>query len=131
MANPEKLTVTALVANAAGPQPVGDTIDTDGIVPIATEDYLGASGRLLIEVTNDDAMNGLDVTIIHGVNPPAVREGLGDLEVAVPASGTVYIGPLESARFAQVDGSLSVQFASDGGANASATVRVALLPKAV
>lgn len=131
MANPAKLTVNPLAPNSALAQPVGDTIDTDGIVPILAADHRGASGRLLIEVTNGDAVNGLDVIIVHGDNPPAAREGIGDLVVAIPASGVTYIGPLESARFMQADGSLQVGFATDGGANAAATVRVALLPKAV
>lgn len=131
MANPAKLTVNALVANGSVGQPAGDTIDTDGVVPILAADHRGASGRLLIEVTNGDAVNGLDVTIVHGDNPPAAREGIGDLVVAIPASGVTYIGPLESARFMQADGSLQVGFDSDGGANATATVRAALLPKAV
>lgn len=131
MANPASLTVNDLVANGAMAQPLGDTIDTDGTVPILAAEHGGATGRLLIEVTNGDAVNGLDVTIIHGANPPAVREGIGNLEVAIPASGVVYIGPLEGARFLQNNGTLQVGFATDGGANAAATVRVARLPKAV
>lgn len=131
MANPANLTVTDLVANAGAAQPAGNTIDTDGVVPILAADLNGATDRLIIEVTNDDAVNGLDVTVQHGDNPPAVRESLGDLVVAIAASGVTIVGPLESARFLQDDGTLQVAFASDGGANASATVRAALLPKAV
>lgn len=129
MANPANLTVTNLVANDDVAQPVGDTIDTDGTVPILNADLLGASERLIIEVTNDDAVNGLDVTILHGDNPPAVREGVGNLAVAIAASGVAIIGPLEGARFLQDDGDIDVQFATDGGANAAATVRTYLLPK--
>lgn len=131
MANPANLTVTDLVANDDVAQPVGDTIDTDGIVPILDADLGGASDRLIIEVTNDDGVNGLDVTVLHGDNPPAVREGVGSLEVAIAASDVALIGPLEAARFLQAAGDIDVQFATDGGANASATVRAYLLPKTV
>lgn len=129
MANPANLTVTQFDINAAIPQPVGDTIGTDGTVPILADDLSGATGRLLVEVTNDDAVNGLDVTVVHGDNPPAVREGIGSLETALAASGVALIGPLESARFIQSDGSLDIAFASDGGVAAAATVRTYLLPK--
>jgi len=131
MANPANLTVTELVANAASPQPAGDTIDTDGTVPILAADLKGATDRLILEVTNDDVADGLIVTVLHGDNPPAVRESLGDLTTTIASGDTVSIGPLESARFIQADGTLQVAFESDGGANASATVRAALLPKAV
>lgn len=131
MANPANLTITPLVANAGAAQPVGDVIDTDGVVPYLAADLAGATDRLVIEVTNTDLANGLDVTIEHGDMPPAYREGLGNLEVAIVAGGVAYIGPLESGRFMQGNGTLRVWFATDGGANAAAVVRAALLPKTV
>lgn len=131
MANPANLTVTDLTANDLTAQPVGDTIDTDGTVPILAADLSGATDRLLIEITNDDAVNGLDVTVEHGDNPPAVREGVGSLAESLAASGVGILGPLEGARFLQNDGTLRIAFATDGGANAAATVRAYLLPKAV
>lgn len=131
MANPDKLTVSALAGNAFIERPAGDTIDTDGVVPVAAADFNGASDRLIFEVTNLDGTNGLIVTVASGDYPPAARASLGDLVVNVDASGVVIIGPLESARFMQDDGTLRIGFESDGGANASATVRTVLLPKAV
>ena len=52
------------------------------------------------------------VTVRKGVNPPAFRAGIGDLAVTVTNGTTQYIGPLESARFSQADGSLLLDFDS-------------------
>lgn len=46
------------------------------------------------------------VTVLAGGNPPALAAGQGDLAVAVGSSATVWVGPLESGRFLQADGSL-------------------------
>lgn len=131
MANPANLTVTAKAANAGIVQPAGSTIDTDGTVPILAADLDGACDRLLLHVTNGDGANGLTVTIEHGDNPPAVRESLGNLAVSLAASAVSVIGPFDGSRFLQNDGTFRVAFATVGGANATATVRSYLLPKAV
>jgi hypothetical protein len=131
MANPANLTVTDLVANDMVAQPVADVIDTDGLVPILAADLGGATGRIVIEVVNGDAVNALDVTVVHGENPPAVREGIGSHVERLVASGAGIFGPYESARFINADGTLDVGFATVLGVNAAATVRVYLLPKAV
>lgn len=128
MANPAKLTVTALSVNGSALRGAGDAIDTTGTVPIAAADLGGAMGRLLLEVTEDN-VRALTVTIMHGDNPPAVREGLGDLNIAVAKNTTRVIGPLEAARFIQDDGSVNVTFTGTGGA-AACHVRAYLLPKA-
>ena len=130
MANPANLTVTDLVANAGLAQPLGDTIDSDGTVPVLAGDLAGATDRLVLHITNTDAVNKLNVTVVHGQNPPAVRESLGSLTVQLVASGVALIGPLESARFLQADGTLDVAFATVGGVNAAATARCYLLPRA-
>ena len=128
MANPAKLTVTPLTVNGNALRGAGDAIDTSGTVPVAAADYGGAMGRLLIEVTEDN-VRALTVTVLHGDNPPAVREVLGDLAVAVAQNTTRVIGPLESARFMQDDGTIQVTFTGTGGA-ATCHVRTYLLPKA-
>lgn len=54
-----------------------------------------------------------NVIVRAGAGPvPAFRASLGDLTVAVPASSTAIVGPFESARFAQADGSLNVDFSA-------------------
>lgn len=55
---------------------------------------------------------GGNVTIKAGANPPALAAGQGDLVVAVANSATRWIGPFESGRFLQADGSLLVDIAT-------------------
>lgn len=47
-----------------------------------------------------------NVVIKAGAQPLAPSSGQGDLTVAVGTSSTVWVGPLESARYEQPDGSL-------------------------
>jgi len=59
--------------------------------------------------------NGSDrvATILAGDSPPALSAGRGDLAITVPAtSGDIFVGPLESARFMQSDGTISVDLAA-------------------
>lgn len=127
MANPATLTINELTADAAITQPAGDSIDTNGTVPIA----LGSKmGRVIIEVINtDDA--ALTFKVLAGDQPPAFRAGIGDLSVALAATGSPtdkrIVGPFDSSRFAQDDGKLNVSFTAATGAPA-ATVRVYRLP---
>src|SRR5579875_3439268 len=70
----------------------------------------------ILQVSNTAAA-AYNVTIDAGVGGgptpgPAYRSGKGSLIVNVPASSTVFIGPFESARFAQLDGSLNIDFQS-------------------
>lgn len=129
MANPATLTVTDLAANGSVTQPAADAIDTNGTVPLEAE---GALDRVMIEVINaDDA--ALTVTIKAGAEGAgAGRAGIGDLAVALPATGNAgdkkIIGPFEGARFQQSGGALSVAFAAATGAP-NATVRAYRLPK--
>jgi hypothetical protein len=129
MANPTSLIVNDLSANGAITQPAAQTIDTNGTVPLAVE---GEHERVLLEVINaDDA--ALTVTVKAGVESAgAMRSSIGDLAVALPASGTTgankIIGPFESARFAQSGGAMNVAFLAATGAP-NATVRVYRLPK--
>jgi hypothetical protein len=131
MANPASLTINDLAANSAISLPTAQAIDTNGTVPI---DAKGQTDLLIIEVVNtDDA--ALTVAVKAGDNPPAQRAGLGDLSVALAASGggataSRMIGPFESARFAQDDGKVNVTFTAATGAPA-ASVRVYRLPRKV
>ncbi len=130
MANPEALTLTDAVANGSVNRPAANAIDTNGTVPLAAG---GAHERILLEVVNaDDA--ALTVTIKAGVAAAgAGRAGIGDLAVALDATGGAgdekIIGPFEAARFQQADGKLNVQFTAATGAP-NATVRAYRLPKA-
>lgn len=128
MANPANLTVNALTINANVLRGAGDAIDTNGTVPIRAADLGGGAGRLLIEVTEDN-VRALTVTVLHGDNPPAVRQSLGTLTVSIAQNTARVIGPLEAARFMQNDGTINVGFTGTGGA-ATCHVRAYLLPKA-
>lgn len=129
MANPAALTLTDLTANGAVTQPAANAIDTNGTVPLAAG---GQAERVILEVINaDDA--ALTVTVKAGdVGAGAGRAGLGDLAIALPASGTgganKIIGPFEAARFQQSGGAINVQFQAATGAP-NATVRAYRLPK--
>jgi hypothetical protein len=58
------------------------------------------------------AVGAKTITVKAGGNPPASAASLGDLVVSVGASGIEWIGPLESGRFLQKDGSLSLDLQS-------------------
>lgn len=126
MANPSAITVTACSANSAVNQPAVQTIDTDGTVPIAVG---GAMDRLILEVINAAAA-ALTVTIKAGDNPPSPLAA--DLAIALAATGTAtdkrIIGPFESARFLQDDGTVNVAFLA-ASSTPNATVRCYRLPK--
>ncbi|MFJ2162368.1 hypothetical protein [Streptomyces sp. NPDC087856] len=55
---------------------------------------------------------GGNVTVKAGTLPLAIASGQGDLVVAVANNATAWIGPFESGRFLQNDGSLLVDIAA-------------------
>lgn len=104
----DAVTVTQLVSGVAATTPAGTTINTTNGATIAA---VGDTARLLLRITNTD-VSARVATIKAGANPPALRAGLGDLAITVPAStGNVSV-VVESARFMQADGSISVDFAA-------------------
>lgn len=103
----DAVTITELSPNTAATQPAGTAISAANGAVIA-----GAAGRaddILIRVTNTNGTQRT-VTFKAGDNPPAIRKGLGDLAVIVPATTGDKVVVLESARFAQSDGSVEVDF---------------------
>lgn len=129
MANATEITVTELTADASVDQPTGDTLDT-GSSAVTLDAAVGvASERVILEVTNDagTAVN-LTVSVLAGDRPPAERAGLGALDTVIAQNATAIIGPLESGRFIQDDGALSVTFTPASG-TIGATIRCYKLPK--
>lgn len=120
------ITPRALVANgsldsATGPTTIDATLVTNGVVVNSAEPE-----RTVIRVTNTEGSTNT-VTIQSGDNPPALAAGQGDLVVTVAATtGARYIGPLESGRFLQNDGSMEIDFES----GMTGTIDILLLPRA-
>lgn len=104
------VTPRALVANgnltgATGATTIDATLVTNGVSVTAA-----IPEQTLIRVTNTEGSTNT-VTVQSGAYPPALAAGLGDLVVTVAATtGVQYIGPLESGRFMQADGSLWLDF---------------------
>lgn len=104
------ITPTRLTGNAAT-TPVATTIDAS-LVSAGVNVLLpvGSTDKLLIRVANT---NGSDrvITLAAGANPPAWETAA--LAVTVPATtGVRLIGPLDSARFLQADGTLNIDLAA-------------------
>lgn len=102
----DAVTVTSLTANGGAEEPTGTSITPANGATIAAQ---SDCRKLLVRITNT---HGSDhpVTIRAGVNPPAFRQGIGDLTVTVPATSGVRYITLSSARFAQSDGTLYLDF---------------------
>jgi hypothetical protein len=111
----------ALPGGAATVQPAPTAIDQANGMNIAL-DAGGAAGagsfprptsagRLLL-IVNHTTVSSKVLTFRAGVNPPAMRSALGDLNLTLAASTTYYIDAPDPARFKQNDGSYNVDFAS-------------------
>lgn len=100
--------VTAVTANAENENPATTAIDATNnhVIPAGS-----VTDRLLLRIVNTFAGSKV-VTIKAGVNPPAVRSGLGDLAITMAAQNDVAYVVIESARFAQADGSINIDVAA-------------------
>lgn len=114
---------STLPGNAALTDPAGTALD-------ATNDHVIANAeteRTLLRVTNTHGSPHV-FTVKAGTYPPALASGQGDLAVTVAATtGVQWIGPFESGRFLQNDGSLLL----DVEAAHAGTITAFKLPKAV
>lgn len=115
------VTITDLTANGVIDIPAGTNVDpTNGhSIAITTNTIPSPSNedRIFLYITNTAGADKT-ATVKAGVGGgatagPAFRSGLGDLTVTIhTASGGGLVGPLESARFAQLDGSVNVDLQS-------------------
>ncbi|MGN8049554.1 hypothetical protein ACTJKO_07655 [Curtobacterium sp. 22159] len=98
--------VTRAVANGSVTDPAATTVTAanGGTIPNADTEHL------LLRVA---ATGAATVTIKAGAMPPAIAAGLGDEQIAVGANATAWVGPLESGRFIQADGSLAIDTSAD------------------
>jgi hypothetical protein len=96
------------LATGAGTAPgSGTAINVTNGATIAAA---GETRRLIVHVKNS-AGSSKNVTIKAGVYPPAFRQGIGDVVVAVANSGEQLI-IVESARHVQSDGSIWLDYES-------------------
>lgn len=108
---------TPFVADSHVTDPAGTTIDATNshYIPATygSNPAHPASPELtLLRVTNTSGA-GKVVTVKASNNPPALASGLGDLTVTVAATtGVEWIGPVESGRFIQNDGTMNVDIAA-------------------
>lgn len=118
-----QLTYTNLVANGGVQEPAGTTLVA---APTNDMQLKGAEPeRTVLRVYNNDDDTDLEITVKAGDYPPAWAAGQGDLKVTVAYGEVQYIGPFESGRFLQSDGSMMIE--SD---EATGTITAFLLPKA-
>lgn len=91
-----------------------DTTDTTAVAAAATAviTNVSPSHRLCIIVDEVSGDGAAALTVKAGDNPPAQRQGLGDLSLTV-ASGTSVIFFLEAARYMQDDDTIDIEIADN------------------
>lgn len=100
------LTPTAITQNLGNADPAG-TASVAGAGNGFTVPYQGKK-LVLLRVANASGGSGT-ITILAGSQPSAIASGQGNLVDTVANSTTRWIGPLESARFSQPDGTLAIE----------------------
>ncbi|WP_065961264.1 hypothetical protein [Curtobacterium sp. UCD-KPL2560] len=99
------ITAAALVANGSITDPTGTATGVgDGNGVVVAGAFLE---RVLLRVANGGGSSAT-VKVKAGSGTAALAAGQGDLFIAVGAGATAWLGPFESARFQQADGSLAV-----------------------
>ena len=116
---------TDLTANTAVADVAGTNVDPTNGHTVAK----AVPERTILRITNTTASTKT-VTIKAGsANPPAFAGGLGDLVVSLTAGNVTtqvaFVGPLDSSRFLQADGSLSL----DVAASMTGTITAFRVPK--
>lgn len=100
-----------LVANGNLADPAGTAVTSGagngGQIP-ATSTPRSVPELTIIRAVNASGGSGT-ATVLAGAYPPAIAAGQGNLAVTVANSATQWIGPFESGRFLQADGSLIVE----------------------
>lgn len=104
------LTPTALVPNGGVTNPAGtaSVAGTGNGFTIASPTS-GSAALLWLRVTNATAGAG-NIVVLAGSQPSAQSSGQGPVTVSVPATtGDVLVGPFDSSRLEQSDGSLTIE----------------------
>lgn len=116
------LTPTALVANGGVADPAG----TASVAGAGNGFVIPASSRpqheVFLRVANASGGSGT-ISVLAGSQPSAISSGLGPVTVTVANTTTQWVGPFDSSRVQQPDGSLLIEtsvvltvtaFTSDG-----------------
>jgi hypothetical protein len=90
------------VATVAG---AGNGLQTPDISPNRRQ---SVPELTLLRVANASGGSGT-ISVLAGTNPPNVAAGQGNLTVTVANTTTQWVGPFESNRFIQSDGSLILE----------------------
>jgi hypothetical protein len=107
--------VTDLLASPSTVSPGGTTAD-----PTNGHTISGFRPEVIVLRVNNTTAGPLNAIVRAGSQPLANASGQGDLTVSVAASGSVFIGPLDSSRFLQNDGSLSLDLQAGFAGNVTA-----------
>lgn len=114
---------STFVGNGSLADPAGTSLDI-------TNDHTIARAypeRTVLRVTNTHT-SAHTITVKAGSYPPGIAAGQGDITASVAANtGVTWLGPFESGRFLQNDGSLSI----DIEAAHAGTITAFLLPEKV
>ena len=115
------ITPSVFTPNAKFANPAGTTVDpTNGHI------VSGVPLEELVLYVDATFAGAKDYTVVAGANPPALSAGQGNLVISLNAE-KAWIGPFESARFIQADGSLWLNVA----ASATGTVTAFRMPRTV
>jgi len=110
---PRTAVTPAQLSRNAGAAPTSTTIDSTLVTNGVTIANANPE-KLVIRFANTASGGAKNIIIRAGASLyPGVTSGQGDLSVSAAAStGVQRLGPLDSARFLQSDGSLSIDFDS-------------------
>lgn len=98
------LTIVPLVANAGIADPTGTANVVANGQTIAAA---SVNENIFLRVSNASGGTGT-VTVQPGSQPSAISSGQGALVVSIATGATEWVGPFDSSRFQQPDGSLSI-----------------------
>ncbi|MGH3588602.1 MAG: hypothetical protein ACRDQ0_20020 [Pseudonocardia sp.] len=108
-----QLTYSNLVPNSNLLQPAGTALVA---APTNNMQLANSFPELtVLRVTNSDDDTALTITVKAGDHPPALAAGQGDLTVSVAFGTSQFIGPFESGRFVQNDGSMLIESTTTTG----------------
>lgn len=110
------LSATALVPNGSVADPTGtaNVVANGQVVPASALAASPVGGNAMVFLRFSNATAGIvAVTIAAGTQPSAISSGQGPLVANVAASGGItWVGPLDSSRFQQPDGSIFIDSAA-------------------